>query len=95
MRKHFFPALIALMLCLPQILLAGVNTLLPKPHVVNVTNGGDFGLNRLVSIVYANGAEQCALLEEIFTTNGCALGENGAEVTVTTAQPASPTHRQE
>ena len=44
MRKHFFPALIALMLCLPQILLAGVNTLLPKPHVVNVTNGGDFGL---------------------------------------------------
>ena len=83
MRKHFISALIALMLCLPQVLLASVNTLLPKPQVVNETDSGSFGLNRPVSIVYNNGAEQCALLEELFTTNGCTLGEDGAKVTVT------------
>ena len=92
MKKHFIPALIALMLCLPQITLAGVNTLLPKPQVMNVTNGGDFELNRPVSIAYNNEAGQCVLLEEFFTANGCTLGEDGATVTVTLVDAIEGAH---
>ena len=82
MRKHLHLALIALMLCLPHALLANVDYLLPKAQVVNEIDSGAFALNRKVSISY-NGAAQCTLLEELFTDNGCTLGEGGATVSVT------------
>ena len=71
------------MLCLPQTLQANENYLLPKAQVFNETDGGAFELNRAVNIIYNNGATQCALLEELFTDNGCTLTEGGATVTVT------------
>lgn len=45
-------------------------------------NSGAFELGRTVNITY-NGATQCALLEELFTSNGCTLAEGGATVSVT------------
>ena len=45
-------------------------------------NSGAFKLGRTVNITY-NGAAQCALLEELFTSNGCTLAEEGATVSVT------------
>ena len=75
-------SLFVLMLCLPQILLADSNVLLPKVQIANEMDSGAFELGRTVNVTY-NGAAQCALLEELFTANGCTLAEGGATVTVT------------
>ena len=45
-------------------------------------DSGAFELGRTVNITY-NGATPCALLEELFTDNGCTLAEGGATVIVT------------
>ena len=92
MRKKLSMALIALMLCFPMVLQAGVEHLLPKAQIVNVTNGGAFTLNRDVNITYSNGASQCALLEEFFTDNGCTLSESGAAITVTLVDAITGAH---
>jgi hypothetical protein len=75
--------LVALMLCLSHFLQASPNYhLLPKVKIANEMNSGAFELGRTVNITY-NGAAQCALLEELFTSNGCTLAEGGATVSVT------------
>ena len=80
------------LLCLPQVMQADVNTLLPKPQVMNETDSGNFEMNRPVDIAYNNGAMQCALLEEFFTTTGSTLGEGGATVTVTLVNTIDGAH---
>ena len=83
MRKHLVPALIALMLCLPSAMQAKVEHLLPRPQQVTVTENAEaFELSGNVAINYADGAAQCALLEEFFTSNGCTIGQSGKQVNV-------------
>ena len=82
MKRNYVLGLITFMLCLPSALQAGVEYLLPKAQVVKETGSSSFAFNRAVNISY-NGAAQCALLEELFTANGCTLTEGGATVTVT------------
>ena len=74
---------LALMLCLPLSLQAKVEHLLPKPQQVLVTQGSSFALSGSVTINYSDGAQQCALLEEFFTTNGCTIATGGKVVNVT------------
>ena len=82
-RQRYTWVLVALMLCLSHFLQASPNYhLLPKVKIANEMNSGAFELGRTVNIIY-NGATQCALLEELFTSNGCTLAEGGATVSVT------------
>ena len=93
MRKHIAPALIALMLCLPLTLQAKVEHLLPRPQQVTVTeNAAAFALSGNVTINYADGAVQCALLEEFFTSNGCTLAEGGKSVNVSLVESIEGAH---
>ncbi len=79
MRKLFFPALIALMLCLPLSVKAKVDHLLPKVHSLTETKGTPFALHRAVTIIDANNT---VALKEVFTDYGCTI-EDGASATVT------------
>ena len=79
MRKFFFPALIALMLCLPLSVKAKVDHLLPKVHSLTETKGTPFALHRAVTITDANNT---VALKEVFTDYGCPI-EDGASATVT------------
>ena len=79
MRKLFFPALIALMLCLPLSVKAKVDHLLPKVHSLTETKGTPFALHRAVTIADANNT---VALKEVFTDYGCTI-EDGASATVT------------
>ena len=82
-KQSYTWVLVALMLCLSHFLQASPNYhLLPKVKIANEMNSGAFELGRTVNITY-NGATQCALLEELFTSNGCTLAEGGATVSVT------------
>ena len=69
--------------CLPMAMQAKVEHLLPRPQQVTVAEGAvAFALDGNVTINYQNGAMQCALLEEFFTSNGCELAESGKAVNV-------------
>ena len=82
MKQKITSALIALMVCLPSAIQAKVEHLLPKPQQVSVTQGS-FALSGSVTINYSGGAQQCALLEEFFTSNGCTIDDGGKAVNVT------------
>lgn len=73
---------------------AKVCDLLPKPHEVEVTAGGDFLLNRSVRIDDPTG---CKYLQRVFTDNGCTLTEADDAVRVTvelvTEIPGAFNHR--
>ena len=81
-KRYSAVILLGLSLYLPQTAYAGIEYLLPKPQVAIETNDGAFALKRTITITY-NNAKRCALLEELFTDNGCTLGTEGATVTVT------------
>ena len=69
--------------CLPMAMQAKVEHLLPRPQQVTVTKDAEaFALGGDVKINYQDGATQCALLEEFFTSNGCKLVEGGKAVNV-------------
>ncbi|MBQ5616498.1 MAG: family 20 glycosylhydrolase, partial [Bacteroidaceae bacterium] len=74
------PALLALSLCFTQAVQAKVTHLLPKPQVIELTNGNAFALGRTVTITDPTG---CTLLREFFTDNGCTIADGGVPVTVT------------
>ncbi len=82
MKKHFLKAAFAMMLALPMAVQAKVEHLLPKPQQVTVTQGSTFALNGSVAVNYSDGAQQCALLEEFFTSNGCTIATDGKAVNV-------------
>ena len=82
MKKTYSGILTVLILCLPLASQAKVEHLLPRPQMAEQTDGGAFALHRGIHIVYSDGAAQCALLEEFFTDNGCALTKDGATVKV-------------
>ena len=88
MKKYILSAVIALMTCLPLSMMAKVEHLLPKPQLIEVTNQGTatFQLSGAVSINYADGVAQCALLEEVFTGNGCTIAAGGKAVNVSYVQ---------
>ena len=83
----FFMALV----CLPMAMQAKVEHLLPKPQQVTLAKG-TFALSGYVTITYSNGAAQCALLEEFFTTNGCAIAEGGKAVNVSLVESIEGAH---
>ena len=83
---------LALMLCLPLSLQAKVEHLLPKPQQVSVKQGSSFALSGSVTINYSGGAQQCALLEEFFTTNGCTIADGGKAVNVTLVESIEGAH---
>ena len=91
MKKYITSALIALMLCLPLALQAGVEHLLPKVQLIE-TDKGCFKLHRAVNIIYLEGAVPCPLLEDFFTGHGCTLSEQGATVTVTLVDEIAAAH---
>ena len=71
------------MLCLPMAMQAKVEHLLPLPQKVTMSEGAEaFELDGNVTINYQAGAKQCELLEEFFTSNGCALATGGKAVNV-------------
>ncbi len=86
MRKQLFKSVLCLLAglaCLPMAMQAKVEHLLPLPQQVTVTeNAAAFPLSGSVTITYENGAEQCALLEEFFTNNGCTIEAGGKAVNV-------------
>ncbi|MBQ2123501.1 MAG: family 20 glycosylhydrolase [Bacteroidaceae bacterium] len=82
---------LALMLCLPLSLQAKVEHLLPKPQQVSVTQGS-FALSGSVTINYSGDAQQCALLEEFFTSNGCTIATGGKAVNVTLVESIEGAH---
>ena len=82
MKKTYSGILTVLMLCLPLASQAKVEHLLPRPQMAEQTDGGAFALHRGINIVYSDGAAQCALLEEFFADNECALTKDGATVKV-------------
>ena len=82
MKRHVTPVLIALLLCIPLVLQADVEHLLPKVQLIE-SGKGSFKLHRAVDIQYKSGAMQCALLEEVFANHGCTFSKEGATVTVT------------
>ncbi len=92
MIKKSFLALVALIMCLPCTMQAKVEHLLPKPQEVTVTPGVTFALSGAVSINYADGVAQCALLEEVFTANGCTIAEGGKAVNVSYVQSIDGAH---
>ena len=79
MKKQLFPALVAMMLCLPMTMQADVTHLLPKVHSLNVTNQPSFELQRAVTITDENNT---AALKKVFTDYGCTI-QDGASATVT------------
>ena len=79
--KKSLSMLLAIMLLAILPASAKVTHLLPTPHQIT-QQSGTFALNRQVTITY-NGTESCELLEEVFRTNGCTIGNSGAQVTVT------------
>ena len=79
MKKQLFPALVAMMLCLPMAMQADVTHLLPKVHSLNVTNQPSFELQRAVTITDENNT---AALKKVFTDYGCTI-QDGASATVT------------
>lgn len=91
MKKHIAPALIALMLCMPLALQAGVEHLLPKVQQIEYGKGG-FKLHRAIAIQYDGGAMPCALLEELFADYGCALSDRGAVVKVALVDKIAGAH---
>ena len=82
MRRIITTALVALVICLPYTLQAGVEHLLPKVQMIEDTGKEPFVLGRPVKVVYSGGAAQCPLLEEILVDNGCALAQKGATVKI-------------
>ncbi len=92
MIKKSVLALVALMLCLPLAVQAKVEHLLPRPQQVAITPGVAFSLNGAVSMNYADGVAQCALLEEVFTTNGCTLEAGGKAVNVSLVESIDGAH---
>ena len=79
MKKQLFPALVAMMLCLPMTMQADVTHLLPKVHSLNVTNQPSFGLQRAVTITDVNNT---VALKKVFTDYGCTI-QDGASATIT------------
>ncbi|MBO5699637.1 MAG: family 20 glycosylhydrolase, partial [Bacteroidaceae bacterium] len=88
MKQRLVLALVAMIALFPSAMQAKVEHLLPKPQQVTVTNEGTvaFSLDGTVSINYAEGVAQCALLEEVFTGNGCTLASGGKAVNVSYVQ---------
>ncbi|MBO5920773.1 MAG: family 20 glycosylhydrolase [Bacteroidaceae bacterium] len=80
MKKLLTTALLALSLCFTQAVQAKVTHLLPKPQVIELTNGNAFALGRTVTITDPT---DCTLLREFFTDNGCTIADGGIPVTVT------------
>ncbi|MBO7271874.1 MAG: hypothetical protein J6U89_03250, partial [Bacteroidaceae bacterium] len=80
MKKLLTTALLALSLCFTQTVQAKVTHLLPKPQVIELTNGNAFALGRTVTITDPT---DCTLLREFFTGNDCTIADGGAPVTVT------------
>ena len=80
MKKLLTTALLALSLCFTQAVQAKVTHLLPKPQVIELTNGNAFALGRTVTITDPT---DCTLLREFFTDNGCTIADGGVPVTVT------------
>ena len=87
-------ALVAMVMCLPLTMQAKVEHLLPKPQQIEVQNQGTvaFQLSGAVSINYADGATQCALLKEVFTENGCTVATGGKAVNVCLVQSIAGAH---
>ena len=79
MKKLLTTALLALSLCFTQAMQAKVTHLLPKPQVIELTNGNAFALGRTVTITDPT---DCTLLREFFTDNGCTIADGGVPVTV-------------
>ena len=86
MKKHILLksvlCLILGLVCMPMAMQAKVEHLLPLPQKMTTTQDAPFVLGGNVSINYGGGAEQCALLEEFFTTNGCTIAEGGRMINV-------------
>ncbi|MBQ7966721.1 MAG: family 20 glycosylhydrolase [Bacteroidaceae bacterium] len=82
MRRIITTAFVALVICLPYTLQAGVEHLLPKVQMIEDTGKEPFVLGCPVKVVYSGGAAQCPLLEEILVDNGCALAQKGATVKI-------------
>ena len=80
MKKLLTTALLALSLCFTQTVQAKVTHLLPKPQVIELTNGNAFALGRTVTITDPT---DCTLLREFFTGNDCTIADGGVPVTVT------------
>ena len=80
MKKLLTTTLLALSLCFTQAVQAKVTHLLPKPQVIELTNGNAFALGRTVTITDPT---DCTLLREFFTDNGCTIADGGVPVTVT------------
>ena len=83
MKKQILIPLFVLALCFTQTVQAKVIHLLPKPQKIEIRSGDAFALNRNIRITDPT---QCELLKKIFTDNGCAISDNGAQVTVTIVQ---------
>ena len=96
MKKHilFKGALFLIigLVCMPMTMQAKVEHLLPLPQKITTTQDAPFALGGNVSINYDGGAEQCALLEEFFTTNGCAIAEGGKVINVTFVEAIEGAH---
>ena len=84
MKRLFLATLLALFTLSQATIQAKITHLLPKPQkVTEQTGAAPFALGRNVTINYTNGAQQCALLEEFFNSNGCTITTNGTPVNVT------------
>ena len=84
MKRLFLATMLALFTLSQATIQAKITHLLPKPQkVTEQTGAAPFALGRNVTINYTNGAQQCALLEEFFTSNGCTITTNGTPVNVT------------
>ena len=92
--KFLFTTLLCMLLGGSLTTQAKVEHLLPKPQQVTVQNQGTvaFQLNGTVSINYADGVAQCALLEEVFTENGCTVAAGGKAVNVSYVQSIAGAH---
>ena len=81
------------MVCMPMVMQAKVEHLLPLPQEVTVTEGAAaFALSGNVTINYQAGAKQCKLLEEFFTKNGCTLAQGGKAVNVSLVESIEGVH---
>ena len=92
MIKKSVLALFAMLVCLPSAVQAKVEHLLPKPQQITVAPETRFQLSGNVSFVYSDGLAKCELLEEVFTSNGCTLGEGGKTVHVTLVESIEGAH---
>ena len=79
--KKFFTSIIAtLFLCVPQLTMAKITHLLPRPQKAVVTTGTPFALGCPVTITDPTNS---TLLRDFFTNNNCTITDGGAPVTVT------------